>query len=68
MVKFEQSSFGARAGAFVRGVRVQTTHLKYKKTIKGVFSKNARQYSFDSGVHGKVTIEEYFKRRACIYM
>ncbi|KAG6811918.1 hypothetical protein H0H92_005249 [Tricholoma furcatifolium] len=62
MIEFQDFSFGARAGAFAKGVRVKTVHLGYKKTVKGVAAFNSRQYSFESGEYGKVTVENYFKR------
>lgn len=63
MKAFVQSSFGARAAAFVRGVRVQTTHLGYKKTVKTVSNMNARQYRFHvAEFNRELTVEEYFKQ------
>ncbi|KAJ7672569.1 argonaute-like protein, partial [Mycena polygramma] len=62
--EFRQSSFGARPTAFVKGVRVKTVHLGYKKTVKSVFNKSARQHRFDCAeLGGLVTVEEYFKRK-----
>ncbi|KDR77135.1 hypothetical protein GALMADRAFT_66053 [Galerina marginata CBS 339.88] len=64
MVAFANSSFGARQSAFVRGVRVKTSHLGYKKTVKSLSNLNARQYQFDAAELGrKVTVEEYFKQK-----
>jgi eukaryotic translation initiation factor 2C len=62
MMQFQQHSFGAQASAFVRGVRVRTTHLGYKKTVKKIHRLNARQHKFDSGDFGTVTVEQYFKK------
>ncbi|KAG6907598.1 hypothetical protein DXG01_008216 [Tephrocybe rancida] len=62
MMDFQNFSFGARANAFARGVRIKTTHLGYKKTVKSLASFNSRQHSFDSEF-GKVTVEMYFKRK-----
>lgn len=62
MMQFQGSSFGAQASAFVRGVRVKTTHLGYKKTVKKLAHVNARQHKFDSGDFGKVSVEQYFKK------
>ncbi|KAG6819482.1 hypothetical protein H0H93_011450 [Arthromyces matolae] len=56
-------SFGARASAFVKGVRIVARHLGYKKTVKSLASVNARQYSFDTDEFGKVNVEQYFKRK-----
>ncbi|THH27194.1 hypothetical protein EUX98_g6995 [Antrodiella citrinella] len=61
--EFMNSSFGARASAFVRGVRIRTTHLGYRKTVKDVAKVNAKQHSFDAEGMGKVTVEQYFKRK-----
>jgi len=62
MMQFQESSFGARASTFVKRVRVKTTHLGYKKTVSKLARVNARQYRFDSGDFGTVTVEEYFKK------
>lgn len=62
--EFTESSFGARSSAFVRGVRVKTTHLGYKKTVKTVSNQNARQYKFNVAEFGReLTVEEYFKKK-----
>ncbi|KDQ50202.1 hypothetical protein JAAARDRAFT_63333 [Jaapia argillacea MUCL 33604] len=63
MIEFERSTFGARMAVFVKGVRVKTTHLGYKKTVKSLARQTPRQYSFDSEEYGRVTCEEYFKRK-----
>lgn len=62
MQLFVTASFGARANAFAKNVRVQTTHLGYRKTVKGVSKFTARQHKFDAEGMGMVTVEEYFKR------
>lgn len=63
MVAFRNASFGAKVNVFVKGLRVEATHLSYRKTIKGMAKENARTYSFDcSELGGRVTVEEYFKR------
>jgi len=62
MIEFEQSSFGAQPATFVRGVRVKTTHLGYKKTVKKLARTTARLHKFDSGDFGTVTVEQYFKK------
>ena len=62
MMRFQESSFGAQASTFVRGVRVKTTHLGYKKTVKKLARASARQHKFDSGEFGTVTVQEYFKK------
>ena len=62
MMQFQESSFGAQVSTFVRGVRIKTTHLGYKKTVKKLARASARQHRFDSGDFGTVTVEEYFRR------
>ena len=62
MMQFRDHSFGAQQATFVKGVRVKTTHLGYKKTVKKLHRANARQHKFDSGDFGVVTVEQYFKR------
>lgn len=63
MEDFRNSSFGARVNAFVKGVRVKTTHLGYKKTVKSVFNKSPRQHKFDCAEYGgRISVEDYFKR------
>ncbi|KAH8101753.1 argonaute-like protein [Cristinia sonorae] len=63
MQEFMSFSFGARASAFVRGVRVRTLHLGYRKTIKTAAHVSAKQHSFEAEGMGKVTVEQYFKRK-----
>ena len=60
--EFTSMSFGARASAFVRGLRVKTIHLGYRKSIKDVARVSAKQHSFDADGMGRVTVEQYFKR------
>jgi eukaryotic translation initiation factor 2C len=63
MVTFRNASFGAKMNVFVKGLRVEATHLGYRKSIKGMSKHTARTYSFDcSELGGKVTVEEYFRR------
>jgi hypothetical protein len=61
MMAFRSASFGARPAAFVKGVRIRTTHLGYKKTVKTLAKFTPREYKFDSD-YGKISVEEYFKR------
>ncbi|KAJ7201035.1 argonaute-like protein [Mycena pura] len=64
MEEFTNSSFGARANAFVKGVRVKTSHLGYKKTVKRVADKNAKQHVFDCAEFGaRLSVEKYFKQK-----
>ncbi len=62
MMEFLDASFGARPQAFVRGVRVRTTHLGYRKTVKTASKFTAKQHQFDAEGLGKVTVEQYFKK------
>lgn len=64
MMKFRNLSFGARPSVFVKGVRVKTLHLGYKKSVRTLSNKTARQHKFLATELGgvEVTVEEYFKR------
>jgi len=62
-MEFSRASFGARMNAFCKGVRVQTTHLGHRKSIKEVSHFNAKQYKFRAEEFGAdVTVEQYFRR------
>ncbi|KAL4242774.1 argonaute family protein [Abortiporus biennis] len=63
MEEFRRMSFGARPNAFAKGVRVKAIHLGYRKTVKNVAKMNAKQHSFEADGLGKVTVEQYFKRK-----
>lgn len=64
MIEFRQASFGARVNAFVKGIRVKTTHLGYKKTVKALSTVNARQHIFEvAEFGGNISVEVYFKRK-----
>jgi eukaryotic translation initiation factor 2C len=67
MMEFMNASFGARPSAFARGVRVKTTHLGHKKTVKKVAGMNAMQHSFDAEGIGRVTVQAYFQQSQCRY-
>lgn len=62
MQEFSNASFGARASAFVKGVRVKTTHLGYTKTVKTAAKVSARQHRFKTDDYGEVTVQQYFER------
>ena len=64
MMAFRNSSFNARPAAFVKGIRVKTLHLGYKKSVRTLSNKTARQHKFLATELGsvEVTVEEYFKR------
>ncbi|KAJ7481492.1 argonaute-like protein [Mycena latifolia] len=64
MEEFRNSSFGARVNAFVKGVRIKTTHLGYKKTVKSVYNKTPREHRFDCAEFGgEITVEQYFLQK-----
>lgn len=62
LMEFINTCPSMRPAAFVRGVRVRTTHLGYKKTIKTLAKVSSRQHRFTADGLGEVTVEEYFKR------
>lgn len=63
MNEFRTATFGARMDSFVRGIRVQTTHLGHKKTVKKTSPHTAQSYKFNWDEGGsQVSVEEYFKR------
>ena len=65
MIEFLQGG-GGRLAPFVKGVRVSTSHLGFrkKKTIKRIGDKSARQQTFICEEFGNATIsvEQYFQR------
>jgi hypothetical protein len=62
MLEYRNHTFNARVDVFVKGLRVLTKHVGYKKTIKKVSSFNARRYKFFwDEKEREVTTEEYFK-------
>ncbi|KAF9444196.1 argonaute-like protein [Macrolepiota fuliginosa MF-IS2] len=61
--EFLRTGFGARATAFVKGLRIKATHLGYRKTIKRAVDDSARSYKFDSGEYGTISVEEYFRKK-----
>ncbi|KAF8128683.1 Piwi domain-containing protein [Boletus edulis] len=63
MMTFERSSFGARMEVFCKSVRVKTTHLGYRKSVKRLVRHTAKTYKFDTPEYGRVSVEEYFKRK-----
>ncbi|KAJ8092745.1 hypothetical protein PM082_007074 [Marasmius tenuissimus] len=65
MIEFENASFGARMSAFVKGVRVKTQHLGYKKTVKALSNKTPTQHKFQCQELGNrtVTVAEYFRSK-----
>ncbi|KAJ3789398.1 argonaute-like protein [Lentinula aff. detonsa] len=60
---FMASSFGARPTAFVKGVRVKTLHLGYRKTVKSVTTLTPRQHRFTAEDLGEVDVATYFHRK-----
>ncbi|KAH9848679.1 argonaute-like protein [Lenzites betulinus] len=63
LLEFSNASHGARSAMSVRGVRIRTTHVGYRKTIKTVAKLNARQHKFEAEAFGEVTVEEYFAKK-----
>ncbi|KAI0321511.1 argonaute-like protein [Amylostereum chailletii] len=64
MFTFQNASFGARMSAFVKGVRVRTEHLGYKKTVKQLSKFTAKTYRFDcEELGGSVTVLQYFSQK-----
>ncbi|KAH7882934.1 ribonuclease H-like domain-containing protein [Phlebopus sp. FC_14] len=61
MRQFTSFSYSARMDAFCKGVRVRTTHLNYRKTVKKLSRYTARTYEFETAEYGKVTVLNYFK-------
>ena len=62
ITQFMQSTFGARANTFAKGVRVKAMHLGYKKTIKSVSNLTARQHRFHvAEFNREMSVEEYFR-------
>lgn len=63
-----QAGGGGRFAAFVKGLRIQTTHLGFKstKTIKRVGDLSARRQTFicEEYGHAGITVEHYFFRSA----
>ncbi|EPQ51876.1 argonaute-like protein [Gloeophyllum trabeum ATCC 11539] len=67
MIEYQNASWGARVTAFVKGVRIKTTHLGYTKSVRGVARFTARQYTFDCPeLGGNVTCEVYYQRKYAI--
>ncbi|EGO01021.1 hypothetical protein SERLA73DRAFT_167206 [Serpula lacrymans var. lacrymans S7.3] len=61
LIAFREASFSANPSAFVRHLRVKTTHLGYRKTVKALSRQNAKQYRFPcEELGGQVTVEQYF--------
>jgi len=62
MMTFSKFAFGARMDAFCRSVRVKTTHLGHRKTVKCLARYNAMQYKFECSEFGgrKITVQEFF--------
>lgn len=67
MMEFRNATFGARIDTFVRGVRVVTTHLGHKKSVKRSSTWTARTHKFMWEEEGReVSVEEYFQRSKSI--
>jgi hypothetical protein len=64
IMAFRRSSEGAMPRKFSQGIKVTTSHLGYKmrKPLKRIMDKPANQIFFVHDKHGKVSVEEYFRR------
>ena len=62
MEAFRDASFGARMDTFVRGIRIEVTHLGHRKIVRRFAPHTAKTYSFDTQEYGRVTVEEYFRQ------
>ncbi|KAG2034653.1 Piwi domain-containing protein [Suillus americanus] len=66
IMAFQQSSDGAMLQRFTQKLKVTTGHLGYKqkKPIKKIMSTSARRTFFHcEEYHGKISVEEYFKKK-----
>ncbi|KAG1779924.1 Piwi domain-containing protein [Suillus placidus] len=66
IMAFQRSSDGAMPQRFTQKLKVTTNHLGYKqkKPIKKIMPTTARRTFFHcEEYHGKISIEEYFKRK-----
>ncbi|KAF9023414.1 argonaute-like protein [Hymenopellis radicata] len=64
MKTFGRASYGARFTAFAKGVRIKTTHLGYKKSVKSVTNLTPSQHKFDCAeLKGVVSVETYFLKK-----
>ena len=62
LIDFMGACPSMRPSAFVRGIRVQATHLGYRKTVKTLAKVNSRQHRFTTEEFGEITVEDYFKQ------
>ena len=68
MMEFRRVTPGARVDSFVRGIRIQTTHLGHKKTVKRASHHNAQTHSFFwEEKNRQVTVEQYFRLSECFH-
>ncbi|TFK29440.1 argonaute-like protein [Coprinopsis marcescibilis] len=63
--EFNQASYGGRPNAFVKGMRIKTVHLGYKKTVKTISNFTAKTYRFKVAEfnNAEMSVEEYFMRK-----
>ena len=66
MVLYRNATFGARIDNFLRGLRVMTTHLQHKKTVKKASNFTARSHKFSWEEVGEVVTVEYYFRKSKI--
>ncbi|KAH0832181.1 Piwi-domain-containing protein [Lanmaoa asiatica] len=66
IMEFQRQSHGAMLHRFAQKLKVTTSHLGYKQTkpLKKIISTTAKTTSFQCDeFNGKVTVEQYFKRK-----
>ncbi|KAG5652514.1 hypothetical protein H0H81_004786 [Sphagnurus paluster] len=65
MIEFERFKPHGQMNDFLAGLKIQATHIGYKKTVKCVTNVNARQHRFPVNEFGfsMLTVEAYFKRK-----
>jgi len=55
-------NFGVVPDAFVKGLRVKTKHLGYRKTISKMAEHTANTHRFECSEFGEVSVADYFLR------
>ncbi|KIJ60908.1 hypothetical protein HYDPIDRAFT_31786 [Hydnomerulius pinastri MD-312] len=63
MHQYRDFMSGGGMGRFGAGVKVKTTHTHRIETVRGLAKVNAREYKFQAGEFGEVTVEEFFQRK-----
>ncbi|KAF7986866.1 hypothetical protein HWV62_12600 [Athelia sp. TMB] len=60
---FQRNSSGGMPKRFSAGLKVRVTHLGYKKPVKRICGKTARQQTFKHETYGEISVEQYFKKQ-----